>query len=75
VRAGDRDGLWEEKVGLREPFGGNVATQWGTLSEARALEAYHHVTGEPFLLPIIIILLHPISSVPSPHLLSFPASL
>lgn len=30
--------LWEEKLGLRKPFAGNAATQWGTRQEPIALE-------------------------------------
>jgi putative phage-type endonuclease len=43
---GDRMALWEEKVGLKAPFAGNAATQWGTKSEALALENYCHFTGQ-----------------------------
>ncbi|GAB4816198.1 hypothetical protein N2152v2_003244 [Parachlorella kessleri] len=43
---GDREGLWEEKVGLRAPFAGNAATSWGTKSEALALGDYELNTGQ-----------------------------
>lgn len=42
---GDRVSLWEEKVGLKAPFAGNQATNWGTRSEPFALEAYQKLTG------------------------------
>ncbi len=32
-----REQLWEEKLGLVERFAGNAATNWGTVSEAKAL--------------------------------------
>ncbi|KAH7405218.1 hypothetical protein KP509_15G061300 [Ceratopteris richardii] len=37
--------LWEEKIGLREPFAGNQATEWGSTQEAGAIEAYQKMTG------------------------------
>ena len=37
--------LWEEKVGLKEPFQGNEKTVWGTDREAEAVEAYTLLTG------------------------------
>lgn len=43
---GDRVSLWEEKIGVREPFKGNDATRWGTKSEARALMTYERLTGQ-----------------------------
>ena len=43
--AGDRQVLWEEKVGLVQPFAGNAATAWGSSAEPRALAAYEAVTG------------------------------
>jgi putative phage-type endonuclease len=43
---GDRNILWEEKVGLRQPFAGNVATQWGTHAEPKALQEYQRLTGQ-----------------------------
>ncbi len=43
---GDRVSLWEEKIGIREPFKGNDATRWGTKSEARALMTYERLTGQ-----------------------------
>lgn len=44
--AGDRHQLWEEKVGLVQPFAGNAATEWGTSAEPRALATYEAVTGQ-----------------------------
>jgi len=44
--SGDRISLWEEKIGVREPFKGNDATRWGTRNEARALATYEKLTGE-----------------------------
>eukprot|EP00890_Picochlorum_soloecismus_P000922 jgi/Picsp_1/1830/NSC_05297-R1_protein len=44
--SGDRVSLWEEKIGVREPFKGNDATRWGTRNEARALATYETLTGE-----------------------------
>ena len=32
-----REQLWEEKLGLVERFAGNAATNWGTVSESKAL--------------------------------------
>ena len=32
-----REQLWEEKLGLVERFAGNAATNWGTVSETKAL--------------------------------------
>lgn len=43
---GDRISLWEEKIGVREPFKGNDATRWGTRNEARALLTYERLTGQ-----------------------------
>lgn len=37
--------LWEEKVGLRERFAGNSATEWGSSREAPAVEKYQKLTG------------------------------
>eukprot|EP00884_Botryococcus_braunii_P022830 jgi/Botrbrau1/9230/Bobra.0028s0025.2 len=37
--------LWEEKVGLRVPFAGNRATEWGASHEAVALQQYCTLTG------------------------------
>lgn len=37
--------LWEEKVGLRERFAGNPATEWGSTQEACAVETYQKLTG------------------------------
>lgn len=44
--AGDRHQLWEEKVGLVQPFAGNAATEWGTAAEPKALATYQAVTGQ-----------------------------
>lgn len=44
--AGDRVSLWEEKIGVREPFKGNDATTWGTVNEPRALLTYENLTGQ-----------------------------
>ncbi len=46
ILAGDRHQLWEEKVGLVQPFAGNAATEWGTAAEPRALDTYQAVTGQ-----------------------------
>ena len=32
-----REQLWEEKLGVVERFRGNAATEWGTVSEEKAL--------------------------------------
>jgi len=40
-----REKLWEEKLGLAEPFTGNAATEWGSGKEDEAVEAYKRVTG------------------------------
>lgn len=37
--------LWEEKLGLRERFSGNAATEWGTSREDEALQRYTEITG------------------------------
>lgn len=37
---------WEELVGLRKPFAGNAATQWGQEHEADARRSYEIETGE-----------------------------
>ncbi|KAG6548335.1 hypothetical protein Mapa_010114 [Marchantia paleacea] len=43
---GDRRAeLWEEKIGIKEPFSGNEATRWGTTQEAGAVEKYKEITG------------------------------
>ena len=42
---GGRVELWEEKLGLSEPFAGNDATEWGTGREDEAVEAYKRLTG------------------------------
>jgi uracil-DNA glycosylase len=42
---GGRLELWEEKLGLSEPFAGNDATEWGTGREDEAVEAYKRLTG------------------------------
>ena len=43
---GDRNTLWEEKIGLRAPFAGNAATAWGVRSESIALQRYCQLTGQ-----------------------------
>ena len=43
---GDRESLWEEKVGLKTPFAGNEATSWGTRMEPEALSTYEALTGQ-----------------------------
>jgi len=43
---GDRVSLWEEKIGVREPFKGNDATKWGTMNESNALLTYEKLTGQ-----------------------------
>lgn len=43
---GDRESLWEEKVGLRAGFGGNEATAWGTRMEPHALSTFEELTGQ-----------------------------
>lgn len=40
-----REVLWEEKLGLREAFSGNDATEWGTQQEERAVQRYVELTG------------------------------
>eukprot|EP00249_Psilotum_nudum_P004773 c18271_g1_i1 orf=136-1107(+) len=40
-----RVALWEEKLGLREPFAGNDATKWGVNAEAVAVQKYKEMTG------------------------------
>lgn len=42
---GGRNELWEEKLGLAEPFSGNEATEWGSSKEDEAVEAYKRLTG------------------------------
>lgn len=42
---GGRQQLWEEKLGLREPFAGNEATEWGTAHEDEAVAVYEALTG------------------------------
>ena len=37
--------FWEERVGLKERFRGNAATQWGSNTEASAAAAYTAITG------------------------------
>lgn len=37
--------VWEEKIGVREPFAGNSATEWGVDKEATAVQRYREVTG------------------------------
>ncbi|MCO5581663.1 hypothetical protein L7F22_035552 [Adiantum nelumboides] len=42
---GRRVQLWREKVGLLEPFSGNLATNWGTMKEATAIQRYVELTN------------------------------
>ena len=42
---GGRNELWEEKLGLAEPFAGNEATEWGSGKEDEAVAAYKNLTG------------------------------
>lgn len=48
---------WEELVGLREPFAGNVATAWGQEHEADARFDYECQTGE--LVELCGFIVHP----------------
>ncbi|KAH7404198.1 hypothetical protein KP509_15G014800 [Ceratopteris richardii] len=41
---GRRVQLWKEKIGLLEPFSGNLATNWGTMKEATAIKRYVQLT-------------------------------
>lgn len=41
---GRRVQLWEEKIGLKEPFQGNLATSWGDLQESAAIDRYKQIT-------------------------------
>ena len=43
--SGERQSLWEEKIGLTPPFPGNAATRWGSKMEAAAMETYVLKTG------------------------------
>lgn len=43
--SGRRAEVWEEKLGIREKFAGNEATEWGTLREEEALCRYKELTG------------------------------
>ena len=42
--AGGRNELWEEKLGLREGFSGNEATEWGSSKEDEAVRVYESLT-------------------------------
>lgn len=42
--------LWEEKIGAKEPFSGNLATYWSNIRERKALEQYMEITGNRLLL-------------------------
>ena len=47
-----REQLWEEKLGLVERFAGNAATNWGTVSETKALARCADVFARgPFMSP------------------------
>ena len=39
-----RNELWEEKLGLREGFSGNEATEWGSSREDEAVKIYEALT-------------------------------
>ena len=41
-----RQKLWRQLTGREERFAGNVATQWGSDNEIRAIAAYEVATGE-----------------------------
>jgi hypothetical protein len=41
-----RQKLWRQLTGREERFSGNVATQWGSDNEIRAITAYEVATGE-----------------------------
>ncbi|KAK9806052.1 hypothetical protein WJX73_009344 [Symbiochloris irregularis] len=41
----DRQALWEEKLGLKAPFRGNMATAHGSRNEGGALEIYKQASG------------------------------
>ncbi|KZV34038.1 DNA-directed RNA polymerase subunit beta' [Dorcoceras hygrometricum] len=43
--------LWLEKLGLIEPFSGNLATCWSNIKEEEALERYKLITGNPISFP------------------------
>ncbi|KAL3737328.1 hypothetical protein ACJRO7_026147 [Eucalyptus globulus] len=43
--------LWLEKLGLIEPFSGNLATCWNNIKEKEALERYRLITGNDVELP------------------------
>eukprot|EP00250_Pteridium_aquilinum_P006558 c16446_g1_i1 orf=99-1007(+) len=40
-----RSELWAQKLGLRKPFPGNTATDWGIRREAAAIRTYEEFTG------------------------------
>ena len=40
-----RNELWEEKLGLREGFSGNDATEWGSSKEDEAVAVYEAFAG------------------------------
>ena len=42
---GGREQVWEEKLGLREPFRGNDATRWGQKHEPTARDDFELLTG------------------------------
>lgn len=42
---GRRVQLWKEKIGVQEPFSGNLATNWGTVKEAQAIQRYIELTN------------------------------
>ncbi|XP_058079374.1 uncharacterized protein LOC131227581 [Magnolia sinica] len=48
---GRRVQLWLEKIGLIEPFTGNLATCWSNIQEEVALERYKLITGNSVCFP------------------------
>ncbi|XXG50940.1 hypothetical protein AAC387_Pa02g4830 [Persea americana] len=48
---GRRGKLWLEKLGLIEPFSGNIATCWNNIQEEVALERYKLITGNSVCFP------------------------
>ena len=44
--SGGRNELWEEKLGLREAFSGNEATEWGSSKEEEAVRVYEAFAGK-----------------------------
>ncbi|XP_019055932.1 PREDICTED: uncharacterized protein LOC104612904 isoform X2 [Nelumbo nucifera] len=48
---GRRVQLWQEKIGVIEPFTGNLATCWSNIKEEEALERYKLITGNTVSFP------------------------